>query len=882
MDLKKRLQDALGQTYFFDRELGAAGMSRVFLAHEMGLQRKVVIKVLPPDLAASVNLERFKREIQFAATLQHPHIVPVLTAGVADGLPYYVMPFIEGESLGTKLARESELSVPDTVRILADVISAIAYAHEHGVVHRDIKPDNILITGDHAVVADFGVAKALSASTDPGAGLTSVGLAIGTPAYMSPEQAAGDPYLDHRSDIYAVGALAYHMLTGYQVFTARSPQAMFAAHATERPAPIRSRRPAIPQALADLIMRALEKRPADRPQSAREMLRDLEIAAVPSGETLRADAVPYVPDAPAISNAANRRGMYMAIGAAVVLLSLASTSWYWYKGKRPGPAEPPSLAVLPFENLGSPADAYFADGMTEEISSRLGRLSGLRVIGRQSARAYANSNKSTSQIGKELGVTYILAGSVRWDRSRPGKNLVRVSPALLRVSDGTQVWSEPTEDELKEVFQMQSRVAEHVADALRVQLSAGDAQKLAAIPTNNLEAYDYYLRGKEALRGSRGSDMVVAANHFERATQLDPGFAQAYAALGLAHTDALWFLADLSPARLQMARKAIDRALKLDPNLPAAHNALGNYYYHGKLDYPSALKEFSIAQTLSPSDAEAAAFKSRVERRQGKWDEALADALRSVELDPRNTIYIHDYAYGLTLTRHYDSADAVFSHGLEIDPTDWHGHQGRVSVALLRSGDVQLAIARLKEAQARIDPNQFATYIIGFPWPAYLDESLLEAFNAARPTGGLDQKLFYYQNRGIMAADQKDTVAMRAIGDSMLKLVPRKVETGLFDQDMRALMAAAHAFRGEKEKALEHARSGTVPTITSRDAVRTGDYLIILGGVAAVVGANDEAIAAFEKVLAMPSQMSRAMLRADPMYDNLRKDPRFLKLIAEK
>ena len=879
MDLKKRLQDALGQIYFFDRELGAAGMSRVFLAHEMGLQRKVVVKVLPPDLAASVNLERFKREIQFAATLQHPHIVPVLTAGVADGLPYYVMPFIEGESLGAKLARESELSVPETIRILSDVLSAIAYAHEHGVVHRDIKPDNILITGEHGVVADFGVAKALSASTGPGTGLTSVGLAIGTPAYMSPEQAAGDPYIDHRSDIYSVGALAYQMLTGYQVFTARSPQAMFAAHATERPQPIRSRRPAISQPVADLIMQALEKRPADRPQSAREMLRSLEIAATPSSETVRSEPVPTF-SAP--SKVSERRGTYMAIVAAVVLLSLASTSWYWYRGKQPGARETPSLAVLPFENLGSPTDAYFADGMTEEISSRLGRLSGLRVIGRQSARAYANSNKSTSQIGKELGVTYILAGSVRWDRSRPGKNLVRVSPALLRVSDGTQVWSEPTEDDLKEIFQMQARVAEHVADALRVQLSAGDAQRLAAIPTNSLEAYDYYLRGKEALRGSRGSDMMLAANHFDRATQLDPGFAQAYAALGVAHTDAVWFLADLSPGRLQLARTAIDRALKLDPNLPAAHNALGNYYYHGKLDYSAALKEFSVAQTLSPGDAEAAAFKSRVERRQGKWDEALADALRAVELDPRNTIYVHDYAYTLTLMRHYDSADAVFRRGLEIDPSDWRGHQGRASVALQRSGDVTLAIARLKEAQARIDPNQFASYIIGFPWPSYLDKSLLEAFKAARPTGGLDQKLFYYQNRGIMANDQKDTVAMRAIGDSMLKLIPRKVENGLFDQDMRAMMAAAYAFRGDKEKALENARSGTLPTITSRDAVRTGDYLIILGGVAAVVGANDEAIAAFEKALAIPSQMSRAMLRADPMYDNLRKDPRFLKLIAEK
>jgi serine/threonine protein kinase/tetratricopeptide (TPR) repeat protein len=880
MDLKKHLQDVLGNTYFFERELGAAGMSRVFIAHDMALRRKVVVKVLPPELAASVNLERFNREIQFAATLQHPHIVPVLTAGVADGLPYYVMPFIEGESLGAKLKREGELSIQETIRILNDVLSALAYAHERGIIHRDIKPDNILLTGDHAVITDFGVAKGLSASA-PGLGLTSVGIAIGTPAYMSPEQAAGDPYTDHRADIYAVGAMAYEMLTGHQVFTARSPQAMFAAHAVERPEPIRSRRPTISPRLAELVMRALEKRPADRPQTAREMLADLDAAALPSGETIGPLASP-APTAPAkISKASDRRGLFMAVAAALVLLSLASTSWYWYRGKQPSPPETPSLAVLPFENLGSPSDAYFAEGMTEEISSRLGRLRGLRVIGRQSARAYANSKKTVSEIGKELGVTYILAGSVRWDRSRPGQNLVRVSPALLRVSDGTQVWSEPSEDELKGIFQIQSRVAEHVADALRLQLSAGDAQSLAAIPTDNLEAYDYYLRGRESMRGTRGSDMLDAAKNFERATQLDPKFARAFAALGLAHTDAVWFLADLRPARLVMARKAIDRAMELDPNLPAAHNALGNYYYHGKLDFPAALAEFSITQQLSPNDAEAAAFKSRVERRQGRWTEALADAARSIELEPRNVIYLYEYAYALATTRRYDAADSAFRRVIEVDSSYWPGHAGRVNVALLRSGDVPLALAHLREAQAKIDPTAFANRLIEFPWPAYVDPTFNKILlRDAKPTTSLDTRLYFFQNRGIIAVDTKDTVTMRAIGDSMLKLVPKNVKTGMIDQDMRAMMAVAYAFRGDSARALREARSGTVPAVISRDAVRAGDYFVLLGSVAAVVGAYDDAIPAFEKALSIPSLSSRALLRVDPMFEDIRKDPRFQKLIA--
>src|SRR6266511_2206633 len=293
-ELKEQLQRTLGDNYSLERELGGGGMSRVFVAEENSLGRKVVVKVLPHDLAAAVNLERFRREIQLAAKLQHPHIVPVLSAGVSEGLPYYTMPFIEGESLRAKLSRGGELPIHDAVRILRDVLSALSYAHDHGVVHRDIKPDNILLTGPHAVVADFGVAKALSASTNPGSSLTSLGVALGTPAYMAPEQAAADPTTDHRADIYAVGAVAYEMLTGQQVFSSRSPQAMLAAHAMEMPEPIQRKRASVPAPLAALIMRSLEKRAADRPQSAGEMLAELEASITPSAAT-----TPYTGTMPA-------------------------------------------------------------------------------------------------------------------------------------------------------------------------------------------------------------------------------------------------------------------------------------------------------------------------------------------------------------------------------------------------------------------------------------------------------------------------------------------------------------------------------------------------------------------------------------------------------
>ena len=280
-DLKTHLQRVLGDVYDFERELGAAGMSRVFLARERSPERRVVIKVLPGDMAGAVNTERFRREIKFAEQLQHPLVVSVLTAGLIDGIPYYVMPFIEGESLGSRLARDGELPVADTIRILCDVLSALSYAHQHGIVHRDIKPDNILLASDHALVADFGVAKALTDS-DPFGGLTAVGAPIGTPAYMSPEQAAGDPRIDHRTDLYSVGALAYQMLTGQQVFGDRSTREIFAAHATETPEDIGRRRPDLPKPLASLIMRSLSKKPTDRQQTANEMIAELRGVTTPA------------------------------------------------------------------------------------------------------------------------------------------------------------------------------------------------------------------------------------------------------------------------------------------------------------------------------------------------------------------------------------------------------------------------------------------------------------------------------------------------------------------------------------------------------------------------------------------------------------------------
>ncbi len=325
-ELREQLQRTIGAGYVIERELGGGGMSRVFVAREVALDRLVVVKVLPPELSAAVSVERFRREIQLSAGLQHPHIVPVLTTGVSDGLPYFTMPYVDGESLRARLAREHELPVNDTVSILRDVAKALAYAHARGIVHRDIKPDNVLLSGGSAVVTDFGVAKALSESTaSAGASLTSLGMAMGTPAYMAPEQAAADPTTDSRADIYALGAMAYEMLTGRPLFPGRSPQQVLAAHTMQTPDPIQGIRPAIPNGLAALITSCLEKHPADRPQTADALLHALDALATPSSGS-----------APALSTATRAflaptdgrirlgRALVLYVAASVIIVAFAA------------------------------------------------------------------------------------------------------------------------------------------------------------------------------------------------------------------------------------------------------------------------------------------------------------------------------------------------------------------------------------------------------------------------------------------------------------------------------------------------------------------------------------------------------------------------------
>ena len=509
-DLIEQLKSSLASTYTIERELGGGGMSRVFLAQDLALGRSVVIKVLLPELAAGVNAERFKREVQLSARLQHPHIVPVLTAGEVDGLPYYVMPFVKGESLRARLA-SGPMPVTETVSSLADVAKALAYAHSEGVVHRDIKPDNILLSGGASTVADFGIAKAISSArqTEPGEGLTSLGTSLGTPAYMAPEQVAGDPNVDHRADIYSLGCVAYEMLTGHSPFAGKSPQQMLAAQVMETPKPIAEMRPDVPPTLAVLVTRCLEKEPSARPQSASELASQLETTGSHTAERLPI--------------ARRRRGVpAWAVAAAVMALAAAAVPAYRALRHTEPTESVLAVAVAPFEVF-DPQLALWKEGIVDVLSRNLDGSGPIRAVPPSASikkwDGHADRTTATS-FGNRVGARLVVYGQVQ----SAGRDLIDAKAWVVDASRDAQ----PVE---VEVHDSTSRM-DRVTDSLSVKILAAigrdhpiGAARIASMGSGSLPAIKAFLQGAQYFRRTQWDSAAAA---FREAVTLDSTFGIAY------------------------------------------------------------------------------------------------------------------------------------------------------------------------------------------------------------------------------------------------------------------------------------------------------------------------------------------------------------------
>ena len=663
MSVPAALAAALADRYRLDRELGQGGMATVYLAHDLKHDRDVALKVLRPELAASLGAGRFLAEIRLTAHLSHPHILPLLDSGEAAGFLYYAMPFVEGESLRDLLARRGELPVAEVVSILRDVCRALAYAHQHGVVHRDIKPDNVLLSGGAAAVADFGVAKAVSASAEAGqTGLTSVGVALGTPAYMAPEQAAASPTVDHRADLYALGVTAYEMLTGQPPYVGRTPEGLLAAQVSEPPEPILKRRPVLPPHLAALVMRLLEKRAADRPQTAEEVLRAVDSITTPSA------GHPPTSARLAIAARLGRRRWLVAGGVGAVLLVVAAV--FVLRGGSAGGAArcagsaQPALAVLPFDVGGDTANEYFADGLTDELAGALGKVPGLRVTGRTSSYAFKGQSLDAQTVGRRLGVTHLVEASVRRAGSR-----VRVQAQLVCAADGFVLWSAPYEREVRDVFAVQDSVTAAIVGELRLQLTGTAAAATRAGRTENPEAHDLYLRGRFHLMQGGDAGIRRAMEMFNRAIAVDSTYADAYSGLAMAW---MW-LADVYVAPLNaypQAKVAAARALALDSLDAVARAVYG--YASAILDFDFAFAERELRQAMesAPRSVDVgflfANFACLIPRLQA---EGLEVARGLEVLDPFSPMMSFQHVFCLYVMRRYDEAIAAYHRALALDST---------------------------------------------------------------------------------------------------------------------------------------------------------------------------------------------------------------------
>ncbi len=674
----------VAERYRTGRELGRGGMARVYLAHDVKHGRDVAIKVLRPELSQSLGHDRFLREIEIAARLRHPNIVPLYDSGESDGALYFVMPYEEGPSLRERL-RAGPLPLPDALGVLRDVARALAYAHEHGVVHRDVKSDNVMLSGDAAVVADFGIAKAVSAAlTDAGGTeLTQTGSAIGTPAYMAPEQAAGDPTIDHRADLYSFGCLAYEVLTGQPPFHGLSKHQVIAAHLMTVPPPVTTAGAAVPPALAALVARCLEKDPAARPQTAREVVRALDLVPAESGTWPTPAAAPRRP-----------RKVIVAVVAALIGL-LALGGYIVTQGKR-GDTSPISLAVLPFKNTDADSTMdVVANGLADDVAGALTRVPGIEIRSRSGARIYRDQlSVDVKEAGAKLNADYVMHGLIRQERNRS-----IVSVDLARAADATSIWGDNFDFSREEVAGATDAIAGRLVEALRSRFPAaiGAAPALAASQrTTNEDAWRLWVRGEERL-GRRGQSVRESAELFHEAIRHDSLYARAHAGLSLALAFFPYFQGvPVSEIRDEVVASAT-RALELDPTLAAPHTALG-LLYQFDLQWDRAAREHETAIRLEPQNVEARIQYARHQSMRGRRAEALRQLRIARIQDPASAVILSLSANAYRALGEMDSATAEARRAYETDSTNMTT-LGIGALILIETG--QLDSARMLVSQLR-------------------------------------------------------------------------------------------------------------------------------------------------------------------------------------
>lgn len=700
--MQEQLQAELADRYEFQGEVGRGAMATIYRVHDRKHDRAVAVKVLDPVLAATMGPTRFLREIKLAAGLQHPHILPVYDSGETAGFLWFTMPYVDGESLRDLLTREQQLKPEQALAIAAEVAEALDYAHRHGVLHRDIKPDNIMLTEGHALVADFGVARPADLSSDMQ--ITGPGLVVGTPAYMAPEQAMGDP-IDARCDLYSLGMVIYEMLAGNLPMPETTSELLEVKRLSGERVTLPPLGAGVPGSVKKVVQKALAPSRDQRYQTGAEFslaLRRVMAATKPSSTGAGTG----------VTRARSAR--VLAIG---IFLFLAGTGLFaWLGRSEPGVATIKRIAVLPFVNLNQAGDEYFAEGITDDIRGKLAAVPGMQVTPRSSSVQPSTAALPPQEIGRDLDVEYLLTGTVRWERSESGESRVQVRPELVQTSTGSTLWQQSFEAPINDVFQVQADIAGQVAVALDVALAVRERERLARGPTRDPAAYDLFLRGRHAFRRRTADGLNEARRLFEEAITQDPRFARAYAGLAEVYV-VLPFWMDVPPSQTHpRAIAAATEALRLDSTLGEAHAALADARALYEWKWSAAEQGFHRALTLDPGNANTHHWYGQdylivV----GRYEDAIREGRRARQLDPLSPVYGTTLAQTLSSSRRYDEALALAEDIMAVEPgfSVVHETRGRV---LLHTGKYQLAADALEKNLELSGRNAVALALLGYAY----------------------------------------------------------------------------------------------------------------------------------------------------------------------
>jgi eukaryotic-like serine/threonine-protein kinase len=882
--------------YRIESLIGVGGMGEVYLARDERLGRKVALKLLPKRLTADeAQLSRFKTEARSASALNHPNILTVYEIGAEGNRQFIATEFIEGVTLRASLACR-RMNPKAALEIAVQVASALAAAHETGVVHRDIKPENIMLRPDGYVkVLDFGIAKLTEqrpALDHYEVGTTAVletrpGLVLGTGQYMSPEQARGQN-VDARSDIWSLGVVLYEMVGGNPPFRGETPSDCIASILKTEPPPLSGVLSDVPLKLESILQKALRKNSDERYQTIKEMLADLrnlkaEREAEGSSPQIKARAESIVSKIKG-----HKRGVLLTLAAAILAAAAFAYSFF-FVAPAPSPNEK-SIAVLPFENLsGEKANAYFADGIQDEILTRLSKIADLKVISRTSAQRYKNTSQKLSEIANQLGVANLLEGSVQKTNDQ-----VRVNVQLIRAANDSHLWAETFDRKLTDIFSVESEVAKAIADQLQAKLTGQEEQVIAARPTDNSEAYDAYLRGLAYTlkTGPSAADALGAQRYLKEAVRLDPKFALSWALLS--YVDALGYLTlNLQPtvALREEARQAAETALTLQPNLGEAIVAKGYYHYACLKDYDTAVRYFEQARQFLPNSSQIPESLAYVARRRGQWDRSESYFNEAERLDPRNVNLLASHAASSIILRRFPEALRKLDQVLDIIPDDVDTLAQKAAIAQAE-GDLPRASALL----APLHPNADDTTALGTQVyqgilerrPAQMIFRLKEILAKPDPAlGYVNGELRFWlgwaqEVAGDHAAAQESWRQARGELEAFLKEQPG-------NYILIGDLALTNTGLGDKAAALALSERTMAVVPIEKDAVDGPGPIEILARVAARIGEPDRAIAALQKLLSIPYAgplasnvpLTPALLRLDPMFDPLRNNPRFQKLILE-